>query len=119
MKKVLISALISLAWAALTTAQERPRPEQILQHPRLEVSLPNFSAEGLILDIGGGGEGVIGQLKGKQVVAVDLSSRHEITGGHRTGIASEEFRESLGTFDTGQTSKSISGVCWFVHEAPD
>ncbi len=59
----------------IAAAQERPKPEQIYQHPKLEVTLPDFPAEGLILDIGGGGEGIIGQLKGKQVVAVDLSRR--------------------------------------------
>jgi ubiquinone/menaquinone biosynthesis C-methylase UbiE len=36
------------------------------------VTLEDFPAEGWILDVGGGGEGVIGQLKGAQVVAVDL-----------------------------------------------
>jgi SAM-dependent methyltransferase len=41
----------------------------------LKVVVPDFPAEGLILDIGGGGEGIIGQLKGKQVVAVDLIKR--------------------------------------------
>ena len=58
---------------AAGTAQERPKPEQTIVHPRLEVAVPDFPAQGLVLDIGGGGEGVIGQLKGKQVVAVDLS----------------------------------------------
>ena len=66
---VLIAAVLVLA------AQERPNPGQFLVHPKLEVVVPDFRAEGLILDIGGGGEGVIGQLKGKQVVAVDLSKR--------------------------------------------
>jgi ubiquinone/menaquinone biosynthesis C-methylase UbiE len=39
------------------------------------VVLDDFPAEGWILDIGGGGEAVIGQLKGAQVVAVDVFSR--------------------------------------------
>ena len=69
-----ISAVLAAATIFLT-AQERPKPEEILRHARLEVVLPDFPAEGLIMDIGGGGEGVIGQLKGKQVVAVDLSKR--------------------------------------------
>jgi SAM-dependent methyltransferase len=73
MHKLLISGLILAAYTSL--AQERPKPEQIYSHPDLEVAVPDFAAEGLILDIGGGGEGVIGQLKGKQVVAVDLSRR--------------------------------------------
>ncbi len=59
----------------IAAAQERPKPEQIYEHPKLEVTLSSFPAEGLILDIGGGGEGVIGQLKSKQVVAIDLSKR--------------------------------------------
>ncbi len=55
------------------TAQERPKPEQTIVHAKLEVAVPDFPAQGLVLDIGGGGEGVIGQLKGRQVIAVDLS----------------------------------------------
>jgi len=69
---VLLAATLS---AAGTGAQERPKPEQVYRHPRLEVRVPDFKAEGLILDIGGGGEGIIGQVKGKQVVAIDLSKR--------------------------------------------
>jgi len=38
-----------------------------------EVLVNDFEAEGFILDIGGGGEGVIGQLKGQQVIAIDLN----------------------------------------------
>jgi SAM-dependent methyltransferase len=54
-------------------AQAKPQP--FATHPKLEVVVPNFPAEGLILDVGGGGEGVIGQLKGRQVVAIDLSKQ--------------------------------------------
>lgn len=36
-----------------------------------QVTLEDFPASGLILDIGGGGEGIIGRLKGSQVVAID------------------------------------------------
>lgn len=37
-----------------------------------EIVLQDFNVDGLILDIGGGGEGVIGQLKGEQVISIDL-----------------------------------------------
>ena len=67
-----LSAVL-LAAVLVFAAQELPKPEQVLNHDKLDVVLPDFPAEGLILDIGGGGEGVIGQLKGKQVVTVDLS----------------------------------------------
>ena len=40
-----------------------------------EVVLTDFDAEGYILDIGGGGEGVIGQLKKDQVIAIDSNIR--------------------------------------------
>lgn len=63
-------ALLAAALAA--PAQERPNMAQFVIHPKLEVAVADFPAEGLILDIGGGGEGVIGQLKGRQVVAIDL-----------------------------------------------
>ncbi len=39
------------------------------------VVLHDFPAEGWILDVGGGGEAVIGQLKGPQVIAIDVFSR--------------------------------------------
>lgn len=74
-----IAAMLVLAIAGIGTsallAQDRPKPGQIIVHAKLEVVVPDFPAQGLILDIGGGGEGVIAQLKGKQVVAVDLSKR--------------------------------------------
>jgi len=55
--------------------QQQFKPEQMYRHEQLQVTLPDFPADGLILDIGGGGEGVIAQLKGKQVVAIDLIRR--------------------------------------------
>jgi len=38
---------------------------------RQDVVVPDFPSEGFILDIGGGGEGVIGQLKGNQAISID------------------------------------------------
>lgn len=40
--------------------------------PTVDLEVADFECDGLILDIGGGGEGVIGRLKGSQVVAIDL-----------------------------------------------
>ncbi|MBU8932795.1 MAG: methyltransferase domain-containing protein [candidate division Zixibacteria bacterium] len=36
-----------------------------------EVIVRDFACDGLVLDIGGGGEGVIGRLKGREVIAID------------------------------------------------
>jgi len=35
------------------------------------VEIEPFKVDGFILDIGGGGEGIIGRLNGEQVVAID------------------------------------------------
>jgi ubiquinone/menaquinone biosynthesis C-methylase UbiE len=53
----------------------KPSMERILQIEQQIVTVEDFAAEGFILDIGGGGEGVIGQLKGQQVIAIDISKR--------------------------------------------
>jgi SAM-dependent methyltransferase len=58
--------------------EEKHKPisaERIYRFPPLNVVVEDFPAPGLILDIGGGGEGVIGQLKHQQVVAIDLIKR--------------------------------------------
>ena len=39
------------------------------------IELNRIETDGLILDIGGGGEGIIGKLNGKQVIAIDKSER--------------------------------------------
>jgi SAM-dependent methyltransferase len=54
---------------------KRPSPERIYRFEKQEVTVHNFDAQGYILAIGGGGEGVIGQLKGQQVIAIDISKR--------------------------------------------
>ncbi len=58
---------------AATQHTSRPPAEQVWLAPRQSVPVLDFPAKGLILDIGGGGWGVIGQLKGKQVVSIDVS----------------------------------------------
>jgi SAM-dependent methyltransferase len=54
---------------------KRPSPERISRFEKQEVTVHDFDAQGYILAIGGGGEGVIGQLKGHQVIAIDISKR--------------------------------------------
>ncbi len=63
--------------AVAAAQQERPRftPEQIHRYERETTPIDDFAASGLILDLGGGGEGVIGQMKRSQVVAIDLSRK--------------------------------------------
>jgi SAM-dependent methyltransferase len=81
---ILLAGLIAM-WStagAVTPQEKKPEEkhkpisqERIYQFPTLNVIVEDFPANGLILDIGGGGEGVIGQLKHQQVVAIDLLKR--------------------------------------------
>ena len=71
-RSLLLSAPAGNAFKAEPAQPAQAKPQPFATHPKLEVVLPDFPAEGLILDVGGGGEGVIGQLKGQQVVAIDL-----------------------------------------------
>ena len=52
-----------------------PSEGRVFFYERQEVIVDKFDAEGYILDIGGGGEGVIGQLKGARVIAIDPNKR--------------------------------------------
>lgn len=71
-----LAMVLALIGSAVATAQHKePSPESIWQAERQLVSVEDFPARGPILDIGGGGEGVIGQLKGRQVIAIDLIKR--------------------------------------------
>jgi ubiquinone/menaquinone biosynthesis C-methylase UbiE len=51
--------------------QAGPLENRIHFFDRQRVVVQDFPAEGYILDVGGGGEGIIGILKGERVVAVD------------------------------------------------
>jgi len=44
-------------------------------YEKQEIVLNEFEANGYLLDTGGGGEGVIGQLKGDQVISIDISEQ--------------------------------------------
>ena len=46
--------------------------DDFYQFEQVKLEVKDFPSEGFILDIGGGGEGVIGKLKGRDVVAIDL-----------------------------------------------
>lgn len=51
---------------------EQVKNQKLFFLPPYEIDLGNIKLNGRILDIGGGGEGIIGQLKGQQVVSIDL-----------------------------------------------
>jgi ubiquinone/menaquinone biosynthesis C-methylase UbiE len=64
--------LFALTGAAASAAGDPPKMHDF---ERQDFVVADFQASGYILDIGGGGEGIIGQMKPTQVIAVDLSKR--------------------------------------------
>ena len=51
---------------------ENPPEDSIYFFETQTVQVHDFASTGLILDIGGGGEGIIGLLKGRDVIAIDF-----------------------------------------------
>jgi ubiquinone/menaquinone biosynthesis C-methylase UbiE len=64
--------LFALTGSAASAAEDPPRMHLF---ERQDFVVADFQAVGYILDIGGGGEGIIGQMKPTQVIAIDLSKR--------------------------------------------
>ena len=64
--------LLALSSAAGARAQGSPKMHIF---DRQDFTIEDFHAVGYVLDVGGGGEGIIGQMKPKQVIAIDLSKR--------------------------------------------
>ena len=52
-----------------------PSEDDLVVYDEQTIVVEDFEADEYILDIGGGGEGIIGRLKGDQVVAADISKR--------------------------------------------
>jgi ubiquinone/menaquinone biosynthesis C-methylase UbiE len=73
MRAILVLCAAVPLFAAV--AQENPSADRFYSLEPREVVLPDFKAEGYVLDIGGGGAGVIGRLKPSQVIAIDLFKR--------------------------------------------
>jgi len=68
-----------------------------------EITLDDFDCPGYVLDIGGGGEGVIGQLKGRAVIAIDriLAELKEAANGPlKIVMDATELRFLDNSFDT-------------------
>jgi ubiquinone/menaquinone biosynthesis C-methylase UbiE len=64
--------LMALTGAAGQAAADPPKWHFF---DRQDFTVADFPASGYILDIGGGGEGIIGQMKPSQAIAIDLSKR--------------------------------------------
>jgi ubiquinone/menaquinone biosynthesis C-methylase UbiE len=93
-------------------SEHHPRPleERYFFFGKQEVVVHNFEAPGYILDIGGGGEGIIGILKGEKVIAIDPQKEEleEAAEGPLKIIMDARDLQFLdGTFDTATAFFSL------------
>ena len=117
---VILAAFGLVLLAAAAAQENRPSAKEIWLAGRQTVTVENFEARGPILDIGGGGEGVIGQLKGTQVIAIDLSKREleEAPAGPLVKIVMDarELKFLDGAFDTATVFFTFMYISRSDHE---
>lgn len=56
-------------------ADDDPNAARRLRFEREDIVVTDFEASGYVLDLGGGGEGIIGRIKPAQVIAIDIIKR--------------------------------------------
>ena len=129
MRRSTITVLAVLAFAAgvggpiVASENEGHRPFSRGEVQQLEtqvVEVEDFQAEGFILAIGGGGESVIGQLKGERVVAIDISRRElEEAPGDALKIVMDarDLKFLEGTFDVAASFFTLMYVDESDHRA--
>ncbi|MGF7059922.1 class I SAM-dependent methyltransferase [Brassicibacter mesophilus] len=85
------------------TMINKERSEKVFYGGRFGFDLSDTKLEGRILDLGGGGEGVIGQLKGEQVIAIDPNKgelEQAPEGGLKIVMDGKDLKFLDHTFDT-------------------
>jgi SAM-dependent methyltransferase len=99
--------LLAMAGAACSAAEERPKMHDF---ERQVFAVADFEARGYILDIGGGGEGIIGRMKPAQVIAIDLYKREleeAPPGPLKIVMDATDLKFLDGTFDTATAFFSL------------
>lgn len=95
-----------------------PKEKYLFLDP-VSVTIDNFEADGAILDIGGGGEGIIGILKGNRVISIDLS-KNELEeapeGPIKTVMDAREMRFLRNSFDVVTAFFSMMYLDPYDHE---
>jgi ubiquinone/menaquinone biosynthesis C-methylase UbiE len=110
-------ALQSTAQEKNPHAEQKIDPARVYTYEKQELAVEDFSAtNGWILDIGGGGEGVIGRIKGSQVVAIDLSAaelRDAPPGPLKLVMDATDLKFLDGSFET------VTSFFTFMYMKPD
>ena len=74
-KRIFVTITAVMTFFTMAVSGGPPQENRTARPQWQTVTVEDLAAEGFILDSGGGGEGVIGQLKGQQVIAIDIRKR--------------------------------------------
>ena len=102
----------------MSNQSKRSLEERYYVYERQMVTVDDFPSSGHILDIGGGGEGIIGLLKGQDVIAIDTNRREleEAAGGALKIVMDARDLQVLdGAFNTATAFFSLM----FLKESSD
>ncbi len=94
------------------------KDEEFYQFAPVELEVKDFASEGFILDIGGGGEGVIGRLKGSDVIAIDIRKdelEEAADGPLKIVMDARDLKFLDGSFDTATAFFSLM----YIHNSED
>lgn len=87
--------------------------DEFYQFEQVQLDVKDFESKGFILDIGGGGEGVIGRLKGRDVAAIDIRKEEleeAVDGPLKIVMDARELKFLDGSFSTATAFFSLMYV---------
>ncbi|NDJ74726.1 MAG: class I SAM-dependent methyltransferase [Chloroflexi bacterium] len=96
-------------------------PDEVMHFvEKQNITIPDFPATGPILDIGGGGEGIIGILKGTQVITIDPhwgELTESAPGPHKVQMNGQRLGFPRETFGTGTSFCTFGYIGDAFHRA--
>lgn len=114
-----LSALLALiSIGCLNCLAQHDEPNNAEFFGKQELVINDFPAKGFILDIGGGGAGVIGQLKGDQVISIDLL-KQELIDAPSTNMKIVMDGRDLKFLDNSFNTVAIFYAMMYIHEDED
>ena len=105
--------------AAYWTQEESQPTQRVVSFDEQTVRVEDFTSRGYILDIGGGGEGIIGRLKEDQVIAIDIS-KYELeespSGPLKIIMDARDLQFLDGTFNTATSFFTLMYINGYDHQ---
>lgn len=116
---VLVPLLFADRTGALPSPRQQDAVQRVFSFEEQTVRVDDFDSPGHILDIGGGGEGIIGRMKEDQVVAIDIS-KYELeespAGPLKIIMDARDLQFLDGTFPTATSFFTLMYINGYDHQ---